>query len=159
MNVPSNEPPDGDFARYVEALVGKPPEDPASAAWALSQRLRNARVAIETGATVAEARAATTPMTSSGAADVLANAPATPAGSGATQSGVGRSLGAVTATATLAAVARGVSTVLIFAGAAWIAVAMLAPDHLAIDPLPGVVALFAGIFVRRKATIAPPARI
>ena len=57
-----------------------------------------------------------------------------------------------------AALARGVSTVLIVAGAAWIALAMFAQDHLAIDPLPGVVALFAGIFVRRKATTAAPAR-
>ncbi len=156
MNVPSNEPPDGDFARYVEALVGKPPEDPTSAAWALSQRLRNARVAIETGTTVAEARAATTPMTSTGVAEALANAPATSAGDDS-RSGVERSL-AATAPAMLAALARGVSTVLIVAGAAWIALAMFAQDHLAIDPLPGVVALFAGIFVRRKATTAAPAR-
>lgn len=35
----SQEPPDGDFASYIEAIVGPPPEDPENAAREISEQL------------------------------------------------------------------------------------------------------------------------
>ena len=35
----SQEPPDGDFAAYIEAIVGPPPEDPENAARDISEQL------------------------------------------------------------------------------------------------------------------------
>jgi len=121
----TDEPPGGDYVRYIESLVGGPPEDAEQAAAELALRL-------------AGRRPMTQPLDLStdqapAAAGVLATGPALPAA-------IGRSVPSPR---------RLLSRLLIIAGAALIGLGFVAPGTVSM--VPGILLLFAGFSIGGRA--------
>ncbi|MEZ5727537.1 MAG: hypothetical protein R3E48_05700 [Burkholderiaceae bacterium] len=158
----ADEPPDGDFVRYVESLVGSLPSDPEVAAREQSRRMAR-------GAAKRQSRPGGTTSDSPGD-DADQGAPVSRVEVGETPT-VGTRWGSGVATSRplarksenpsgppdlgvlmrrfVAALLRGFGTLLIIGGVVWIGTALvLQSSRPEIEPFPGVAQIFAGIFVR-----------
>ncbi|MFA7506162.1 MAG: hypothetical protein WCZ28_15790 [Burkholderiaceae bacterium] len=127
----ADEPPGGDYVRYIESLVGDPPEDAERAAVELVQRLADRQPV---------------PAPADRSAPAIASA-AVPAAASASASA---SAPTVRRVPTLR---EGFSRVLVVIGALLIGLGLLAPE--AISMMPGIILLVAGLAIGRKAGRRP----
>lgn len=141
----TDEPPDGDYVRYIEALVGEPPEDAERAAIELAQRLAARRPLTQpVDLTVAQP-----PTGASG--DDRRGGEHGPARAGRSAPDIGFGASAPVPTTTVRRVPslrQGFARVLVVIGALLLGLALIAPS--AISMAPGIVLLISGLAIGRR---------
>ncbi len=145
----TDEPPGGDYVRYIESLVGGPPEDAEQAAIELAQRLGSRQPL--TAPLDLTATPVPVPAVGQGRAHGNANDGALRAVAlGADGTPGATATGATMATRRAPTPLRQLfSRILVLAGAALVGLGFIAPE--AVSMAPGIILLFAGFAVGRQA--------
>ena len=126
----TDEPPDGDYVRYIESLVGRPPEDAERAAREHARRLEQAD------------SSAGWPGIERGPRTRPEHGARPPAAGGTMRVGQG-------ATRAPPALRQAFSRVLVVIGALLVALGLIAPEAIAMTP--GILLLVAGLAIGRNA--------